>query len=47
MSSSVYIDNNRTDVLILELDDTMLTAEAQYSINFSISNKEISFNPVL
>ena len=40
MSSSVHIDNKKKDILILgigptqELDDTMLTAEAQYSINF-------------
>ena len=41
MSSSVHIDNKKKDILILvkgltqKLDDTMLTAEAQYSINFS------------
>ena len=44
MSSSVHIDNKKKHILILgkgptqELDDTMLTAEAQYSINFSRSN---------
>ena len=46
MSSSVHIDNKKKDILILgigptqELDDTMLTAEAQYSINFSRSNRK-------
>ena len=40
MSSSVHIKNKKKDILILgegptqRLDDTMLTAEAQYSINF-------------
>ena len=44
MSSSVHIDNKKKDILILgfgptqELDDTTLTAEGQYSINFSRSN---------
>ena len=46
MSSSVHIDNKKIYILILGkgqtqgLDDTMLTAEAQYSINFSRSNKK-------
>ena len=41
MSSSVHIDNKKKDILILGkgptqgLDDSMLTAEAQYPINFS------------
>ena len=40
MSSSVHIENKKKGILILgkgptqTLDDTMLTAEAQYSINF-------------
>ena len=40
MSSSVHIDNKNKDILILGegptqiLDDTTLTAEAKYSINF-------------
>ena len=44
MTSSVHIDNKKKDILILGfgptqgLDDTMSTAEAQYSINFSRSN---------
>ena len=42
MSSSVHINNKKKDILILgigptqKLDDTTLTAEAQYSINFSM-----------
>ena len=46
MSSSVHIDNKGKDILILGfgptqgLDDTTLTAEAQYSINFSRSNRQ-------
>ena len=44
MSSSVNIDNKEKDILIFGkgptqwLDDTTLTAEAQYSINFSRLN---------
>ena len=47
MSSSVHIDNENKDTLILGkgptegLDGTTLTREAEYSINFSISNKTI------
>ena len=47
MSSSVHINNKKKDILILSkgstqgLDDTTLTAEAQYSINFSRSNRII------
>ena len=43
--SSVHIDNKRNDILIVGigstqgLDDTTLTIEAPYSINFSRSNK--------
>ena len=45
LCSSVHIDNKRNDILIVGigptqgLDDTKLTVEAQYSINFSRSNK--------
>ena len=45
-SSSAHIDNKKKDILILGfgpkqgLDDTMLTAEAQYLINFSRSNRK-------
>ena len=41
MSSSVYVDNKGKDILFLGkgptqgLDDTTLTAEAQYPINFT------------
>ena len=44
MSSSVHVDNKGKDILILgegqmqELDDTTLTAEAKYPINFTRSN---------
>ena len=47
ISSSVHIDNKKKDVLILgksptqRLTATMLTAEAQYSITFSRSNRKI------
>ena len=40
MSSSVHIDNRNKDILIFGegptqgLDDTILAAEAEYSINF-------------
>ena len=45
MSSSVHIDNKNKDILILGeeptqgLDDTTLTAEAKYPINFTQSGK--------
>ena len=45
MSSSVHIDNEGKDILVLGegptqgLDDTTLTAEAKYPINFSQSGK--------
>ena len=45
MSSSVHIANKNKDILILGegptqgLDDTTLTAEAIYPINFTQSNK--------
>ena len=44
MNSSVHINNNKKDTLILgkgpsqRLDDTTLTSEAHNSINFSRSN---------
>ena len=46
MSSSVHLDNKKKDNLILGkgptqgLDDTTLTTEAQYSINFSRSSRK-------
>ena len=45
MRSSVHVDNKRKDVLIFGegttqgLDDTTLTAEAKYPINFTQSGK--------
>ena len=50
MSSSVHIHNKKKDIWILDkrstqgLDDTSLTAESQYSINFSKSNREFCLN---
>ena len=47
MSSSVHVDSTKTDVLILGeystqgLDDTTLTAETKYSINFTGSRKNV------
>ena len=44
MSSSVHVDNKENNILTLGdgptqgLDDTTLTAEAKYSINFTQSN---------
>ena len=44
MSSSVHVNNKTKDILVLgegltqELDDTTLTAEKKYSINFTKSN---------
>ena len=47
MSSSVFIDNRKTNILILGgegpiqgLDDATLTVEAKYSINFTQSNRK-------
>ena len=46
MTSTVQIDNKKKDILILgvsptqRLDDTALAAEAQYSIDFSRSNRK-------
>ena len=47
MSSSVYVDNKGKDILILGegptqgLDDTTMTAETKYPINFTQSGKRI------
>ena len=49
MSSSVHVDNNRKDLLILgeertqKLIDTTLTAEAKYPINFTQSGKSLHY----
>ena len=46
MSSSVHIDSKKIYILTLgkgptqALDDTILTAKAQYSINISRSNRK-------
>ena len=48
MSSWVHIDNNKKDILILgkrptdALDDTTLTAEKEYSINFTEQQKKFT-----
>ena len=45
MNSLVHIDHKKKDILILNksptdcLDDTMLTAETEYSINFTEQQK--------
>ena len=50
MSSSVHVDNKEKDILILgegptqQLDDTTLTAEAKYPINFTQSGKRFIFS---
>ena len=50
MSSFVHVDNKKKDILVLGegptqgLDDTTLTAEAKYRINFTQSGKKISLN---
>ena len=50
MSLSVHIDNKNKDILILGegptqgLDDTTLTAEAKYPINFTESGKVFLLN---
>ena len=47
MSSSLHIDDRKKEVLILGkgrnqvLDHTAFTAEAQFSINFSRSNRKL------
>ena len=49
MSSSVYVDNKGKDILIFGegptkgLDDTILTAESKYPINFTQSGKRFLF----
>ena len=53
MRPPANIGNKKKDILILaigpprRLDDITLTAEAQYSINFSRSNKTFLFIPAL
>ena len=46
MSSLVHVDNKKKEILILDkgpadsLDDTTLTAEKEYSINFTKQQKK-------
>ena len=53
MSSSEHVDNKGTDILIFGegptqgLDDTTLTAEAKYAINFTQSRKKICIKSTL
>ena len=53
MSSSVHIDNKNKDILIFVegpiqgLDDTTLTAEAKYPINFTQPRKRFVFKSTL
>ena len=50
MSSSVHVDNNGKDILILGegptqgLNDTSLTAEAKYPINFTQSHRRFGLS---
>ena len=53
ISSSVHIDNKKTDTLILcegtaqGLDNTALTAEAKYPINFTQLRKKVCIKSTL
>ena len=50
MSSSVHVDDKKKDILILDegptqgLDDTTLTAEKKYPINFTVSQTKFCLN---
>ena len=50
ISSSVHVDNKKRDILILGegptqgFDDTGLTAEKRYSINFTVYRKKFCLN---
>ena len=50
MSSSVHIDNENKDILILgdvhtqRLEDTTFTVEAKYSINLTQPRKRLLYN---
>ena len=48
MSSSIHIDNKKKDILVLGRGpkkglESTLTAEKMYSINFTVTKKEILF----
>ena len=53
MSSSAFTNNKIKDILILGkgpaqgLDDTRFTAEAQYSLGFSRSNKNVPLSLII
>ena len=52
MSSSIHIDNKKKDILVLGKGPTQglehtLTAEKMYSINFTVTKKEILFKLAL
>ena len=50
MSSSLHVDNRKQDILILgegpaqELDETTLTAEKKYTINFVINRRNLNLH---
>ena len=50
MSSSVHIDNKNKDIVMLGegptqgLDNTALTVEARYPINFTLPNEKCALN---
>ena len=46
MSSSAHIDNKKEDILVLGIETTLglehtLTAEKMYSINFTVTKKNL------
>ena len=53
MSSFLQVNNKKKDILILEkgpadgLDDTRLSTEKEYSINFTEQSKKKLFKPTL
>ena len=53
MSSSLHVDNKKTNIFILGegptrgLDDTTLTVEKQYSINFTETRKKFCRQTVI
>ena len=52
MSSSAHIDKKEKDILVLGKGPTQglkrtLTSEKNYSINFTVTKKEILFEPAL
>ena len=52
MSSSIHVDNKKTDILVLGRGPTQglestLTAEKMYSINFTVTKKKVLFELTL